>query len=246
MSELVIPGRFNGPAGSGNGGYASGLFAAAAGHSGFPRSVVTLRLPPPLDTPLTVERGAEEARVLHGEDVIATVTPGADPIPAVPPVPVETAEACHARYQGHSYHPFPTCFVCGLGRPAHDGLALTPGPLPGRPREVACTWLPDASLAGPDGALDPVFVWAALDCPGGWTDDLAARPRVLGRMSAQVHSLPAIGERHVITASSGEPEGRKIFSHSSLYTADGTLLAVASATWITVPHGDSPAGRPGG
>ncbi|WP_106400288.1 hypothetical protein [Actinocorallia populi] len=241
MNELVIPGRYNGPAGSGNGGYASGVFAAAAGYPDFPRSVVTLRLPPPLDTPLAVERGAEESRVLHGDAVIATVVPGADPIPAVPPVPVETAEECHARYQGHTYHPFPTCFVCGLGRPGHDGLALTPGPLPGRPREVACTWRPDPSLAASDGSLDPAFVWAALDCPGGWTEDLSLQTRVLGRLSVQVHSLPAIGERHVITASSTEPQGRKVFSRSSLYTGDGVLLAVAAATWIAVPHGDSPA-----
>ncbi|MEO3787664.1 hypothetical protein ABGB12_30430 [Actinocorallia sp. B10E7] len=240
MSELVIPKRFNGPANSGNGGYSCGVFAAAAGFPDLPRSVVTLRLPPPLHTPLTVERGEEESRILHGDAVIATVTPGADQIPAVPPVPVETAEECHARYQGHTYHPFPTCFVCGLGRPEHDGLALTPGPLPGRPREVACTWRPDPSLAAPDGTLDPAFVWAALDCPSGWTEDLSARPRVLGRMSAQIHTLPSAGERYVITASSTEPEGRKIFSHSSLHTEAGTLLAVASATWITVPHGDTP------
>ncbi len=240
MSELMIPRRFNGPANSGNGGYSCGVFAAAAGFPDLPRSVVTLRLPPPLDTPLTVERGKEESRVLHGDAVIATVTPGVDQIHEVPPVPVETAEECHARYQGHTYHPFPTCFVCGLGRPGHDGLALMPGPLPGRPREVACTWRPDPSLANPDGALDPAFVWAALDCPSGWTDDLSVRPRVLGRMSAQIHTLPSVGERYVITASSTEPEGRKIFSHSSLHTEDGTLLAVASAVWITVPHGDAP------
>ena len=118
VDELVIPGRYNGPAGSANGGYACGVFAAAAGDPKLPRSVVTLRLPPPLDTPLTVESGGKEARVLHGDDVIATVAPGVEPIPAVPPVTAETAEECHARYHGHARHPFPTCFVCGLGRPA--------------------------------------------------------------------------------------------------------------------------------
>ncbi|GAA2724588.1 hypothetical protein [Actinocorallia aurantiaca] len=240
--ELVIPGRYNGPAGSANGGYACGLFAAAAGDPRLPRSIVTLRLPPPLDTPLTVEPGEKEARILHGDDVIATVAPGVDQIHAVPPVSAEAAEACHSRYQGHAYHPFPTCFVCGLDRPARDGLALTPGPLPGRPREVACLWTPDPSSANADGTLDPALVWAALDCPSGWTEDLSARPRVLGRMSAQVHTLPVPGKRHVITASSALPEGRKIFSHSALHTEDGTLLAVASAVWITVPHGDAPAG----
>lgn len=241
--EIVIAGRFNGPAGSANGGYACGTFAAAAALPGAPRAVVTLHLPPPLDTPMTVEHGEGRARILRGDDVIATVAPAADePVPAVPPVPAELALECDSRYQGRSYHPFPTCFACGLGRPAHDGLALTPGPVPGRPRTVACTWRPDASLAAPDGTLPPAVVWAALDCPGGWTEDLTAQPRVLGRMSARLHALPAVGARHVITASSTPPEGRKITSLTSLYTEDGTLLATASAIWITVPHGDAPAG----
>ncbi len=239
--EVVIPGRYNGPAGSANGGYSCGVFAAAAPHLNRPRAEVTLRLPPPLDTPLTVREGDEEALVLHGDATVATVVPASEAIPEVPFVSPDTAEKCHSSYYGLTYHPFPTCFVCGLGRPEHDGLALTPGPVPGRERTVACLWRPGSSLSdAPDGTLAPALVWAALDCPGGWTEDLSSRPRVLGRMSAQIHALPAVGGRYVITASSAPPEGRKIFSRTSLYDTDGTLLAVSSATWIAVPHGDTP------
>jgi hypothetical protein len=41
---MIIPARFNGPPGSGNGGYSAGLFAGGA------RCEVTPRVPPPLDT----------------------------------------------------------------------------------------------------------------------------------------------------------------------------------------------------
>ena len=30
---------------------------------------------------------------------------------------------------------------------------------------AACTWTPGAGFALPDGTVDPVFLWAALDCP---------------------------------------------------------------------------------
>ncbi|MGR6999796.1 hypothetical protein ACU686_19670 [Yinghuangia aomiensis] len=64
-----------------------------------------------------------------------------------------------------------------------DGLRLFPGLLPQQPGTTATPWVPDASLADADGArVRPEFVWAALDCPGGWTvlgtdiPDAAPRP----------------------------------------------------------------------
>jgi hypothetical protein len=63
MEALVIGPRFCGPPGSGNGGYVCGLIAARLGG----QAEITLRAPPPLVTPMTVERAAEgSVRVLHG------------------------------------------------------------------------------------------------------------------------------------------------------------------------------------
>jgi hypothetical protein len=63
MAPLVIAPRFCGPPGSGNGGYACGLVAASLGG----QAEITLRAPPPLAAPMTVERAAEGSiRVLHG------------------------------------------------------------------------------------------------------------------------------------------------------------------------------------
>ena len=55
MNVLTIPPRFNGPAGVGNGGYVCGRIAAYIDGP----ATVTLRRPPPLDTPMQVERDGD-------------------------------------------------------------------------------------------------------------------------------------------------------------------------------------------
>ncbi|ROO88604.1 hypothetical protein EDD29_6278 [Actinocorallia herbida] len=240
---VVIPGRFNGPAASGNGGYSCAVFARAVTGGDRGGAVVTLRTPPPLDTALTVEHDGDGGRILHGGTLVAEAAPsptgpGAWPVP--PAVPPATAREAQRRYRGHEFHPFPGCFVCGPGRPARDGLALEPGAVPGRAATVACAWEPAADLADGAGEIGAPLVWAALDCPGAWTQDLAAHPMVLGRMAAEITALPRAGEPYVVVASSAPPLGRKVLSHTALYDAEGALLASAAATWITIPSGDVP------
>jgi hypothetical protein len=67
MNVLTIPSRFNGPAGIGNGGYVCGRIAAYVDGP----ATVTLRRPPPLDTPMEVERDDEgSVLVRHGGTLI--------------------------------------------------------------------------------------------------------------------------------------------------------------------------------
>ncbi len=71
MPELVIPTRFRGPSGSGNGGYVCGRIAAYADGP----VAVTLRRPPPLAAPMTVEQDDDGSlRVRHGSTLIAEAT----------------------------------------------------------------------------------------------------------------------------------------------------------------------------
>ena len=80
--SLVIAPRFCGPPDSGNGGYVCGLIA---GYLDGPAEV-TLRRPPPLETPLAVECDDHgSARVLDGQTLIAEATrsPGG-PVPQLP------------------------------------------------------------------------------------------------------------------------------------------------------------------
>lgn len=211
---MIIPGRFNGPPGSGNGGYSAGVFAA-----GDPVEV-TLRRPPPLDEPLTSADG--EVRASDGT-VIATLAPATPITVTVPPVSPAEALTASKAYPGFTDHPFPTCYVCGPEHP--DGLRIFPGQLPGD--RTAAPWTVPAGVTVPT-------VWAALDCPGGWAIIGPGRPYVLGRMAVQVAALPVPDQECVVVGALAAAEGRKALVHSALYGPDGAELARARATWIAV------------
>ncbi|SCG57969.1 hypothetical protein [Micromonospora inositola] len=216
---MIIESRFAGPPGSGNGGWSAGVFAAALDDRG--PVEVTLRRPPPLETPLRAVDG--EIRDPDGQ-VVAQVR-RVEPFTAVvPPVDAATAAAAAKTYPGLVDHPFPGCHVCGPANP--DGLRIFPGRLP------------DGRTAAPFRAPERVVratVWAALDCPGGWAVIAPGRPYVLGRIAAVVAGLPAPGDECVVTGATIGGEGRKAEVHSSLYGPDGALLGYARATWIALP-----------
>jgi hypothetical protein len=215
---MRIAAKFNGPPGSGNGGYSAGLFAGAS--AGGPTREVTLRRPPPLDTDLVLADGA--VRAPDGA-LVAQVT-DTDPVPdPVPPVTLADATAAARGYVGFTAHPFPACYVCGPENP--DGLRIFPGPTgPGR---TAAPWtVPDD--------VDAALVWAALDCPGGWAVISPDRAYVLGRLAVTVDALPAAGTTCVVVGAGDGVQGRKAAVRSTLYGPDGTRLATARATWIAV------------
>lgn len=234
--------RYNGPPHSANGGYFSGILAPHAKRL-LARDgdvVVQLIAPPPLDTDLRLTLASRRVHVWHGEALIALAspqTPGAATVTAVAP---DLAEQAMLRYEGHGAHPFPTCFVCGQEHPA--GLRLAPGPLQapdqgqsqGQDNRVACLWTPDpaAEDGRGTGLVAEELVWAALDCPGGWTLDPLSGPLVLGRMTARITALPRVGET-VVAVGRGTPgEGRVHTCATALFRRDGTELARSTATWV--------------
>ncbi len=243
---VVLPGRFNGPAGSANGGYAAGALAERLDAAVVE---VTLRLPPPLDVPLTVVAGARAGepgddgagvRLLHGEALVAEARPVEDDLLSVDGVPAAEAAAAMLGFPGLAGHPFPTCFACGTDRAEGDGLRIFPGPVGGVRSHVASVWVPRAEHAESSDLVDGVdqcglaTTWAALDCVGGWSDDLEGRPCVLGRMTARVDALPVVGEPHVVVGRHLGSDGRKSFTASTLYDADERVVARARHTWIQV------------
>lgn len=227
---LKIEHRFRGPTESGNGGYACG---ALAGFVDSDPVEVTLRLPPPLETPLAVE-GADMGgvRLLDGEALVAEARPIAAFDLAIPsPVSVDEAAAARSSSPFRHDHPFPECFVCGPARHGGDGLGLTCGPLDGG--VVAATWEVGGSLPGA-AAVAPEIVWSALDCPGGLSAMLLQDIGVcvLGRMAARVHGPIEPGTTCVAMGWPIERDGRKLFAGSAIFSADGELLADARATWV--------------
>ena len=229
MTDTVtIAGRFNGPPGSGNGGYACGLVAAAIG----PGAQVSLFLPPPLDVPLARQSADDgSVRLLAGDATVAEGHPGRPG--AATPAPPSLAVATRAAqgFAGRDNHPFPTCYVCGPAREA-DGLRVFPGPV-GDDGMLACAWLPGAEL-GQDGVVEPIYVWAALDCPSGFACIPPGSRTVLARMTAMIEAPVHTGEAYIVTAWPIGNEGRKHRAGSAIHDAAGRRIALAEALWITL------------
>ena len=234
---LVVPGRFNGPSDSANGGYTCGRVSELIGGP----AEVSLRSPPPLDRPLAVERKEGEVVVRDGEVVVAEGRAADGPFDGegslAVPEPVEVREAGEAACRGYerwaARHPFPTCFVCGPERQPGDGLRIFPGPVDDRGVH-ASSWTPDESVARDDGTVATECVWAALDCP---TSAPVANygegpPVVLARLAARVEGRVEARRPHVLLSWPIAVEGRKRHAGSALFDAQGNRLAAARALWI--------------
>jgi hypothetical protein len=229
---VVIARRFHGPPDSGNGGYVCGLVAAAVADAG-DGAEVTLRSPPPLETPLELATTAGGAVLRAGDAVIAEARAAPLAIDVVAPVSLDDATAAAGNFPGFAWHPFPSCFVCGPARAEGDGLRIFPGPVADR-GIAAAPWTPHASL-GDAGAVRPEHVWAALDCPSYFGMQAVSPARVtalLGRLAARIHRLPRVGEPCVAAGWLLGRDGRKIHAATAIFTADGELLGASRATWI--------------
>ena len=250
MSDLIVPRRFCGPASSGNGGWTAGALAGLVEHDcpdnrarSWPSIRVALRQPPPLDTPMAVaeEDGATVASFGGAVVARATVVEAAPVV--VEPVPADEARAAMASYPGLVQHPFPTCFACGTDRAEGDGLRIFAGQVADQDgaTRIAATWRPHPSTGEdfhtyvdelPRASL--AVTWSALDCIGGWAGDLTERLMVLAGMTARVEALPVIGEEHVVVGLARGQDGRKTFTASALYDADGRVVATAEHVWVAV------------
>jgi hypothetical protein len=238
LPTLTVPARFRGPADSANGGYMCGR---VAGYLDGPVTV-TLRQPPPLATPMAVESEAGSVRVGHDGTVVADAAPAPEGPQLSVPEHASPAQARAAQGRARYFQSpmFPTCFVCGPDRGPGDGLRIFPGPVPDR-AVWAAPWTPDASVAYGSRTVRPEIVWAALDCPSGIAAaeaaDLGAEMAILlGRMTATVAELPAVGEEYQALAWPIEQDGRKLTAGSALVGPGGEVLAVARAVWLTVPR----------
>jgi hypothetical protein len=217
--EIVLPRLYRGPLTSANGGYACGRLAAVVDAE---EVEVTLRLPPPLDRPLEIERDGERVLLLDGADVVAEARSAPVGVEAPPPVSLAVAEAARERHVRDWTPEFRECYVCGV---REDGLEIRVGLVSGRePLHAAPVALIESA---------PEFVWAAIDCPGAYAVGAEGRGDiVLGRMTARVDRLPGAREECVAASWPLGEDGRKLHAGTALFAGDGELLALAKQTWI--------------
>lgn len=233
--RITVARRFCGPPESANGGYVCGLLAGFV-----PGAVeVTLRRPPPLDTPLQVEQEDGGARLMDGDTLIAEARPAEiDVVAPDAPAYEEAVEAAKRGRENRANFQYNSCFVCGAERGPGDGLCIFPGPMDGT-RTMAGTWEPDVTVADPDGMVPPEIVWSALDCPSGFPHFEPAGEVVLGRFGVKRMNPVRRDERYIVVGWPTGDDGRKLYSCSALYTAAGALCAVAKATWVMLQQPSS-------
>lgn len=172
------------------------------------------------------------AQMHDGETLVGTAVPASLSM-AIPEAPtLEQARAAMENYAGKVGHAFPTCFVCGPGRPEHDGLALYPGAVVDNDL-LACIWEPSDDALDEAGRVRAEIVWAALDCPGYFAAmGGELRPALLGELVGDLRS-PLEGSAPLLVYSwpLGN-EGRKYYGGTAIADATGTVLACSHSTWI--------------
>ena len=233
MTEtLTIPAFFNGPPASGNGGYTCGRVAELV-HTEV--AEVSLRAPPPLDTPLKVIRNAGRVAVRDPDTLVATGAPSELLVNVPDAVPASEVEAAQeeGRRVWAADHPFPTCVVCGPAR--EDGFGIVPSALPGRDGLFGAVWTPVDWSDDGHGYVRPELVWAALDCPtsapvGNW--GLGGPAIVLASLTARLGCPLRVGEPHTILSWKLRVEGRKRWGAAALYDSEGILTSASRALWI--------------
>ena len=237
LDAVVIPRRFNGPPESAHGGYACAVAAELLDCA----AEITLRAPPPIERPMTVERVADgSVTIRDGETVVMQGRSATVELEVPETVTLAEAQAAAEACPWLDRHPFPTCFGCGPQRGPGDGMREFPGPVEGRPGIWATPWVPDESLTDEAGEVRPVFTFAALDCPSGAGAIEAAgvhlsdHVHVLGRLTGQVLAPARMGEPHVVMAWPIRSDGRKRYGGVAIFSPSTALVAVAEALWIAL------------
>ena len=227
--EIVIGARFNGPPGSGNGGYSCAMLGQFIDGP----SRVRLLSPPPLDKTLTaVVTDDGRVELFDGDIKLATAAPEVLEI-EIPPAPsLEQATRGRENFPFWEDHHIPGCFVCGTDRPHPDGLDLQTGPVHDF-NLVAAPWTPPPDLVDENGNALPEVVWSALDCPGCY-GALGDRQKwvLLGEMQAELYAPVPANETHVVYAWPLGVDGRKNYGGVAVANQEGEVLAASLTNWI--------------
>jgi hypothetical protein len=231
---IVIQRRFRGRPGSSSRGYASGVLAAVLGTPGVD---VTVEAQPPVERELTVRLQNGRAQLMDGDTVLAeagSVSFEADQLPVVNP---QEAAAAARNFINDQQHPVDSCFVCGHHRAgiegavsSDEGLGIFAGPIDGED-VIAAPWSPAANLADEDGTVSDAVVWAALDCPCGWTHMEDGAAPALARMATKVVEPVRAGEPYVVVARSTGTDGHRRYAQSVIQDANGRTVAYSQTTW---------------
>lgn len=233
-TRFQIPIQFEGWPGIANGGYLTGLLYRELGGT----VEVTLRRPTPVEVPLWLRYEDDQVELGDSGGVLVSATRADASLEPPAPVDFDRAVAARAHYQGFAGIPFPTCFVCGTERSPAEALRIFAGPV--EPGRVAAPWVPAPAFEADARTAAVEYVVAALDCPGAWAiasvSERLYTPMLLGRATIQYVAPVAIGLPHVVVGEFKGEAGKKRFSSTAVFDANGRLCAVAESIWFPAPQ----------
>ncbi len=230
---------FQGPTGSGQGGWTAQRFAERLDGP----VTIALRAPVPLDADLhVVAASGDDDRwelVTDGGTTVMVASPWTPTFAETTAVTVAEAADARSRFgEVVADHPVPHCFSCGL---QHDSMQVHAGPLADATDDrFATDWAAPEWAGRPDGSVDDGVVWAAIDCCAAWWVGYSRAPRIALTAQYAVEILHPIdpGTTYALVGWSGDhaPEwdGRKRHAGSAAFSADGTCVARSVSFWIAV------------
>jgi len=237
QQTVTIAERFKGPPKSANGGYACGLMGRALAAANPGKAVTaSLMVSPPLEKDLqliiTSDAALMDGDIQVGKAQCATLDLTVPDLPAPFELGIDPVDAPDAP---GAFRPFATCYVCGKDRHAGDGLCIHSRQVIGHKGMVGAPWVLDKNLSDAEGLVDPIYLWAALDCPGYFAC-AAGEAALLGRLTVEILApLKASGTATVIGWDlDTDKTGRKRQCGTAIYDQEGTLIAKAGGLWITV------------
>ena len=242
LCSITIPAIYKGPPDIANGGYVCSLFAE------FIDGVidVMIKRPTPLDRELQIcADGDGMYYLMDGDSMIISAKPGVLDLPA-PEAPgyeeaVRAAQASlalkptpYTHVTGHGIHPI--CFCCGADVPDGEGLKIHPGRIQGA-NMVAAPWTPSVAHGDERGYVRPEFMCTALDCPGAYAlwELTDTKPGFLGRLIGQIEKPLRCDEPCVVAAWPTGSDGRKLYTATVLFNAQGQVIGRSLATWFLMP-----------
>ncbi len=245
---IRIGGWFQGPTGSGQGGWTSQRFLAALGDLTDRSLTASIRAPIPLDVDLSIHEPAShdvtdqiwELRA-PGGIVVMTARPW-DPVFAdTDPVTIAAARDARERFADIVVeHPVPSCFSCGQ---MPDSMQVHAGPLSHGDvvdDRFATDWTVPDWAVDTAGRVDPGALWAAIDCCAAWWVGWSRDHRTALTVQYAVEELHPIvpGATYALVGWGGDhdPEwdGRKRHGASAAFDDDGRCVARSVSFWVSV------------
>lgn len=237
---MRIPQVFQGPTGSGQGGWTTARFLDIVGQP----ATVGIRAPIPLDTDLVVVEATDGS---DGDDVWHLVDPTSetptiimearrwDPeFASTEPITLDQAREAGNRFPLNADdHPVPNCFSCGL---QPESMNVRAGPLgDGR---FAAIWSAPEWAIGADGSVDGAVLWAALDCTAGWYTGIEGgiRSSFTVQYAVEVSKAVEPGESYALVGWNGDGppywDGRKRTGASAAFDKSGICIARSRSFWV--------------